>query len=75
MLVKPFTNVYECYKDAPRPQVGDIDVVIKEKVNSNGLLYYYLQRFGEEYSYMAKLFATLPDTPAEVVEESELQTA
>lgn len=75
MLVKPFTDVNEECKNAPRPEVGDIDEVTDSRHNSEGKLYYYLARFGRDYAYCADLFATLPDTPAEVIEEKELQTA
>lgn len=75
MLVKPFTDVSNECKNAPRPEVGDIDEVTDSGKDHKGDLYYFLARFGRDYAYKANLFATLPDTPAEVIEETELQTA
>jgi hypothetical protein len=37
--------------------------------------YYALVGFNEAWIYEAAFFATLPDAPAEVIEEEELQTA
>ena len=75
MLVTPFTDVNEKCKNAPRPKVGDIDEVSGELKDVRGVLYYNLVRFGSFYAYQSDLFAVLPDTPAEVIEETELQTA
>ena len=51
----------------PRPDIGDIDTVVKDFMFCGGL-YYELERFPEVY-YGAKMFAILPDQSAEVVEE------
>lgn len=73
MCVTQLTNEEENVKGAPRPQVGDIDTVANEH-KRNGLLYYILDRFGPELGFLSKHFAVLPDTPAEVIEEKELET-
>lgn len=56
----------------PSPEVGDIDVVTNDKKLDIGL-FYYLDRFGDKLAYLSTCFATLPDTPAEVIEEEETE--
>lgn len=69
MLVQPFGYIKDECKNAPRPEIMDIDIVTGEKYDTSGL-YYFLARFGDEYCYQAKLFAILPDEePEQVTEE------
>lgn len=67
LCVKPFKAPES--KDKPRPEVGDEDVVF-DQMEIWGIIYYNLQRFGDEFNYCADHFATLPDEPAELIEES-----
>lgn len=73
MLVTSFTDVNEKCKNAPRPKVGDIEEVSGELKDVRGVIYYNLVRFGSFYAYQSDLFAILPDDPAEVIEEKELE--
>jgi hypothetical protein len=78
MLILPFTDVNPEFKHAPRPEIGDVDEVMREmRHDETGDLYYHLARFGRFYAYQANLFATLPDITADEMEEKklELQTA
>ena len=59
----------------PFPNIGDIDIVVKEfYVNIFDAWFYELERFPGIY-YGTHMFATLPDTPAEVIEEPEMMEA
>jgi hypothetical protein len=71
MCVIAFTEPASLNK--PRPEVGDEDIVT-EVVEVFCLEYYELERFGD-LLYKAEHFAVLPDAPAEVVEETEFETA
>lgn len=73
MLVRPFTDVRPEFRNAPRPEIGDVDEVVGELRHETGGLYYHLGRFGRIYAYQADLFAPLPDIPAEVIEEEETE--
>lgn len=71
MLVMPFTDVKPEHKNAPRPEIGDVDEVSDELKNS-GKVYYCLARFGSFYAYQSDLFAPLPDADVTAeVEEKE----
>jgi hypothetical protein len=48
MLVTPFTNVNQELQNAPRPEVGDIDIVTGEKQSPGLGLFYSLERFGPD---------------------------
>lgn len=74
MCIEPIVNIADGCHNWPRPEVGDIDTVVKQKT-IQGHLYYGLERFEARNGFLAECFATLPDTPAEVIEETELQTA
>jgi hypothetical protein len=67
MCVKPF-NAPES-KGKPKPEVGDEDVV-ENTSTVFGITYYALVRFGE-LMYKADHFATLPDQPADELNEKE----
>ncbi len=57
---------------AARPAIGDIDLVIEEeKDKDTGMLYYRLERFGNESWFGACMFATLPDATADDMQEEE----
>lgn len=76
MRVICISNKWEPAPEAvndPRPEIGDIDTVVKDFMHDSHR-FYEIERFRDTY-YGAEMFATLPDTPAEVVEETELQTA
>jgi hypothetical protein len=68
MLVKPFTDVKPEYKNAPRPEIGDIDEVTDE-IENKGDTYYRLARFGIDYAYQSKLFAIVPEPSADDMQE------
>jgi hypothetical protein len=57
------------------PNIGDLDVVT-EQVEEYGTnyIYYRLERYGTPW-YRASHFVDIPDTPAEVTEETQLQNA
>lgn len=55
----------------PRPSFGDIDEVVDVE-RYFGCEYYELQRF-PGLMCAAEMFAPLDDTPAEVIEEKELE--
>lgn len=74
ILVKAIDNPSPSAMNKPRPSVGDIDNVTDE-VKFFGSVYYELERFGDDSLFAAECFATLPDTPAEVIEETEMVTA
>lgn len=77
ILVTPITLVRPDLQHVPRPEVGDVDVVIETLEHENGDTYYTLERFGSYYLYMANLFAALSDAEQRRVtnEETLLQTA
>jgi hypothetical protein len=53
----------------PSPAIGDIDIVIKEE-RFFGEIYYDLERFPETL-FHCEMFATLPDTTADEMQEEE----
>ena len=55
------------------PEIGEVCTVDGEE-EDEGYKYLFLVEY-PGFAYDAKCFATLPDTPAEVIEETELQTA
>lgn len=61
-------------EQAPRPEVGDIDEVIKT-VCRYEQMYYILERFKMVAAYLSVHFAMLPDQPEEVIEQLEEATA
>lgn len=74
ICILPITQPERGKENAPRPQVGDVDLVIGQK-QIYGEWYYALNRFGYSNGYLSTHFATLPDQPEEVVEEQELEEA
>lgn len=57
-------------ENAPRPEIGDEDVVLRTH-KSYQRIYYILERFGNDNGYRADHFATLPDTTADEMAEEE----
>jgi hypothetical protein len=71
MLVTPITLVKPDCRNAPRPEVGDIDIVTGEKMSPKMGVFYSLERFGPDIFYWSELFATLPDETADEMQEEE----
>lgn len=70
MCVKrPTTDLPECM-NAERPDIGDLDIVTDEK-DKEGIKFFYLERFGNDYCYAARCFVTIPDQTSEEIEEIE----
>lgn len=57
---------------APRPIFLQDYTVVETKV-LEGTESHILAEMGDEYGYDTKFFATLPDTPAELIEETETE--
>lgn len=55
---------------APRPEVGDIDIVTV-RVKRIGRKWYKLERFAQHWCYEVENFAILPDTSADEMSEAE----
>jgi hypothetical protein len=56
----------------PRPSVGDIDVVFNHEYDEHiGKVFYQLERFGSERWYRCDMFAALPDSTADDMQEEE----
>lgn len=55
------------------PQIGDIDEVVG--VFTTTSVYYKLHGYGDNRGFRSDYFATLPDEPAEVIEEPEMMEA
>lgn len=70
MCIKQFTNTQEGMENAPRPEVGDTDIVdrVEERYHH---AYYVLERFGKDNGYRADHFAILPGTTADEMEEEQ----
>jgi hypothetical protein len=66
ICVIPITIIAESCKNKTRPQVGDIDEVIRSE-HFKGHLYYSLERFGRDVGFLAECFAQLSD-----IDETEL---
>jgi hypothetical protein len=60
MCIKKPTGASDGRLDAPAPEVGDEDIVTKE-VTRRGKPFYFLERFGDGFSYSAKCFSPLSD--------------
>jgi hypothetical protein len=71
MLVTPITIIADACKNAPRPEVGDIDIVTEVKESPEHYKFYSLERFGKDLFYWSELFAILPDTSADDMAEAE----
>jgi hypothetical protein len=71
MLVTPITIIAKPCKNAPRPQVGDIDIVTEEKESVDGFKFYSLERFGKDLFYWSELFAILPEPSADDMAEAD----
>ncbi|MES2112317.1 MAG: hypothetical protein V4577_26405 [Bacteroidota bacterium] len=55
---------------AARPAIGDIDLVIEEERDKgDGRLFYRLERFGDESWFRCDMFATLPNSTADEMQE------
>jgi hypothetical protein len=74
MLVTPITIIAEPCKNAPRPQVGDIDIVTEERESVDGFKFYSLDRFGKDLFYWSSLFSVLPDTSDKDMVEAEKES-
>lgn len=70
ICVKPFTDTQQGMENAPRPEVGDVDVV-SNVFKGYGYTYYILERFAEDNGYRVDHFATIPDATAEEMQEEE----
>lgn len=70
MCIKPFIDTQEGMENAPRPEVGDEDVVLRV-FKGYGHVYYILERFGEDNGYRVDHFAAVPDATADEMEEEQ----
>ena len=56
--------------DYPSPEVGDEDTVVGDKT-VDGKLFYKLERFPKNLSYLSSYLAILPDSTDDELEEEE----
>lgn len=73
MCIKPFTDTQQGMENAPRPEVGDEDIVARAEEQYHHV-YYILERFGDDKGYRADHFATLPENTADEMEEVEKES-
>lgn len=70
MCIKAFTDTQEGMENAPRPEVGDKDVVARVEEQYHRV-YYILERFGIDKAYRSDHFATLPSQTADEMADAE----
>jgi hypothetical protein len=70
MCIKQFTDTEQGMENAPRPEVGDEDLVLTIHRRCQKV-YYILERFGKDKGYRTDHFATLPDSSADEMQEAE----